>query len=385
MDGCDDRIFFDQFTALCRDAQLPAALIDRDFNLIWRSHAAGEALPALRLPDGARVLLTGYAPEFICEQVGQNGFFVTAARPDLHLERPVRVSAFPRTTDRFLLTPAGCNASELGTGMRPEGISRTLSSFSNQYRAPMTVIFSMLTLLSRACGPQAGAEDLAHCGEYIGAINQSAFRLLRSCKWITEHMQLSYGLSPNRPSRTNLYGHLRELFTAAAAIIEPAGIPVTARIPDGVLPVACDTEKLGLIIGNLLSNACRFTRPGNRIAVRVRRRQEAVFVSISDRGLGIPADIQPRVFEAYFSYDHGGSPFAGNGLGLTIARSAAALMGGTLALTSTPGRGTTVICTIPISDSSNAPPAVFSTAADYVSNRFSLLRVALSDSIDCPL
>ena len=111
MDGCDDRIFFDQFTALCRDAQLPAALIDRDFNLIWRSHAAGEALPALRLPDGARVLLTGYAPEFICEQVGQNGFFVTAARPDLHLERPVRVSAFPRTTDRFLLTPAGCNAS----------------------------------------------------------------------------------------------------------------------------------------------------------------------------------------------------------------------------------------------------------------------------------
>jgi len=60
-------------------------------------------------------------------------------------------------------------------------------------------------------------------------------------------------------------------------------------------------------------------------------------------------------------------------------------MGGTLALTSTPGRGTTVICTIPINDSSNAPPAVFSTAADYVSNRFSLLRVALSDSIDCPL
>ena len=134
--------------------------------------------------------------------------------------------------------------------------------------------------------------------------------------------------------------------------------------------MACDTEKLGLIIGNLLSNACRFTRPGNRITVRVRRQQEAVFVTISDRGLGIPADIQPRVFEAYFSYDHGGSPFAGNGLGLTIARSAAALMGGTLALTSTPGRGTTVICTIPINDSSNAPPAVFSTAADYVSNRF---------------
>ena len=50
-------------------------------------------------------------------------------------------------------------------------------------------------------------------------------------------------------SLTDLYGHLRELFTAAAAIIEPAGIPVTARIPDGVLPVACDTEKLGLIIG----------------------------------------------------------------------------------------------------------------------------------------
>ncbi|MCI8493035.1 HAMP domain-containing sensor histidine kinase [Anaerotruncus sp.] len=385
MAGCDDYVFFDQFTALCRDAQLPAALIDRDFNLIWRSHAAAAALPALLLPDGARVLLAGYTPEFICEQVGRTGFFVTAARADLHLERPVRVSAFPDTTERFLLTPAGYDAAELGTGMHPEGILRTLSSFSNQYRMPMTVIFSMLTLLSRSCGPQAAAEDLARCGEYINAINQSAFRLLRSCKWITEHMQISYGLSPNRPSRVDLYGHLRELFTAAAAIIEPCGIPVTVRVPDGVLPAACDTEKLGLVIGNLLSNACRFTRPGNRISLRVRRQQTAVSITVSDRGLGIPPDIQPRVFEAYFSYDHGGSPFAGNGLGLTIARSAAALMGGALALTSTPGRGTTVICTVPINEPDDAPPAVFSTAADYVSNRFSLLRVALSDSIDCPL
>ncbi len=49
------------------------------------------------------------------------------------------------------------------------------------------------------------------------------------------------------------------------------------------------------------------------------------------------------------------------------------------------GTATTEIYTIPINDSSNAAPAVFSTAADYVSNRFSLLCVALSDSIDCPL
>lgn len=385
MAGCDDRAFFDQFTTLCRDAELPAALIDRDFNLIWRSHAADDALPALRLSNGARVLLTGYDPDFICDQVARSGFFVTASRADLHLERPVRVSAFPNATDRFLLTPAETGGASLGSGMRPEGIARTLSSFSNQYRAPMTVIFSMLTLLSRACGSQAAPDDLTRCGEYIGAINQSAFRLLRSCKWITEHMQLSYGLTPNRPSSIDLYGHLRELFAAAAEIIEPSGIPMSVRIPDGVLPTACDTEKLGLIIGNLLSNACRFTRPGNQIRVRVRRQQELVSVTISDRGLGIPPDIQPRVFEAYFSYDHAGSPFAGNGLGLTIAHGAATLMGGTLALTSTTGRGTTVVCTIPIRDSADAPPAVFCDAADYVSNRFSLLRVALSDSIDCPL
>ena len=63
--------------------------------------------------------------------------------------------------------------------MRPEGMSRTLS-LGNQYRAPLTVIFSMLTLLSRNCGPGSSEKDRERMPDYLAAINQSAFRLLRS-------------------------------------------------------------------------------------------------------------------------------------------------------------------------------------------------------------
>ena len=68
-----------------------------------------------------------------------------------------------------------------------------------------------------------------------------------------------------------------------------------------------------------------------------------------------------------------------------VARDSIAAIGGTIALTSTPGKGTTVVFTLPVEDDESVPPAVFCEAADYLSDRFSPLRVALSDSIDCPL
>ena len=135
--------------------------------------------------------------------------------------------------------------------MRPEGMSRTLSSFGNQYRAPLTVIFSMLTLLSRNCGPGSSEKDRERMPDYLAAINQSAFRLLRSSEWISDYTRLTYGFSPVRTRRVDLFHYLRELFSAAADLIEPTGIPLSADIPGGMLPAACDTQKVSAALLNL--------------------------------------------------------------------------------------------------------------------------------------
>lgn len=148
--------------------------------------------------------------------------------------------------------------------MRPEGMSRTLSSFGNQYRAPLTVIFSMLTLLSRNCGPGSSEKDRERMPDYLAAINQSAFRLLRSSEWISDYTRLTYGFSPVRTRRVDLFHYLRELFSAAADLIEPTGIPLSADIPEGMLPAACDTQKVSAALLNILSIPAATPAPATR-------------------------------------------------------------------------------------------------------------------------
>lgn len=383
MDDSRKDPFFDRLAELFDASGQPAAVMDEQFRIVWCSRTCPSEIPALALPDGVRLLLHGFDPEVIKAEIDRCGSFTTAAPNHLFAERPTVICALPDGSGRYLLQPAP--GVQQGTGMHPEGMARTLSSFGNQYRAPLTVIFSMLTLLSHNCGPGSNEKDRERMPDYLAAINQSAFRLLRSCEWISDYTRLTYGFSPMRTRRVDLFHYLRELFTAAAELIEPTGIPLAADIPEGMLPAACDTQKVSAVVLNILSNSCRYTRPGNQISVRVRYKRGKLSVSVADRGLGIPPEVQPRVFEPYFSYDHGGRPFAGNGLGLTIARDSVAAIGGTIALTSTPGKGTTVVFTLPVQDDESVPPAVFCEAADYLSDRFSPLRVALCDSIDCPL
>ena len=191
-----------------------------------------------------------------------------------------------------------------------------------------------------------------------------------------------------RTRRVDLFHYLRELFSAAADLIEPTGIPLSADIPEGMLPAACDTQKVSAALLNILSHCLPLhPPPATRSPSGCASSGGCSDVSVADRGLGIPPDVQPRVFQPYFSYDHGGRPCSrrpaprpDDRAGCPSPPSAAPSRS-----PPRPGRGPTVVFTLPVEDDESVPPAVFCEAADYLSDRFSPLRVALSDSIDCPL
>jgi signal transduction histidine kinase len=94
-------------------------------------------------------------------------------------------------------------------------------------------------------------------------------------------------------------------------------------------------------------NAIGFSPPGETITLAAERRSDAVILSVTDRGPGIPAEIQERVFDRFETYGLG-SRHRGTGLGLSIVRSFVELHGGTVKLDSAIGRGTTVVCTFPV-------------------------------------
>ncbi|MBM4062484.1 MAG: two-component sensor histidine kinase [Planctomycetes bacterium] len=99
--------------------------------------------------------------------------------------------------------------------------------------------------------------------------------------------------------------------------------------------VAADWDHVQAAVVNLLRNAADATPPGGQVFVSTAREPGFVLVRVTDTGAGIPPELQPRVFEPYFS-----TKKCGTGLGLPTARRVAAEHGGSLSLESEPGRGT---------------------------------------------
>jgi len=108
--------------------------------------------------------------------------------------------------------------------------------------------------------------------------------------------------------------------------------------------LAGDPTRIRQVLLNLLSNAVKFTAAG-RIALTVARRaagdgQSRLRVTVADTGIGIPADKMPLLFQRFSQVDRSDSRrYGGTGLGLAISKHLVEMMGGTIGVESTPGRG----------------------------------------------
>ncbi len=151
----------------------------------------------------------------------------------------------------------------------------------------------------------------------------------------------------------------RELDVASAVGRALAGQRPAADAKSVALEVHCpadvvlrtDPVRLEQILVNLLSNAVRHSPEGERIVVRVDTADSEVRFGVIDRGPGVPAEQQARIFEPFERFDpHSG---LGTGLGLPVSRRLAEVLGGGLIVQSEPGRGATFTLTLPL-----VPPGV---------------------------
>ena len=112
---------------------------------------------------------------------------------------------------------------------------------------------------------------------------------------------------------------------------------------ESVAAIALDPQRVRQVISNLISNALRHTPSGGRVSVDVADSPERVTIAVTDTGSGMTPEDVERAFDRFWRAD--GS--AGAGLGLAIVRDLVRAHGGDAAIQSTPGRGTTVVCSFP--------------------------------------
>jgi signal transduction histidine kinase len=112
-------------------------------------------------------------------------------------------------------------------------------------------------------------------------------------------------------------------------------------------PAQGDETVLRHILGNLLSNAAKYSKPNTTVEFTVRRSNANAVFKVQDFGIGIPASEGGKLFEA-FQRASNAAPYHGTGLGLTIVKRCVDLHGGQVSFTSEEGRGTTFTVIIPM-------------------------------------
>jgi signal transduction histidine kinase len=217
---------------------------------------------------------------------------------------------------------------------------------SYELRSPLTNIIGFAHFLGDpSTGPLSSKQH-----EYLGYINASTNALMAIINNILDLATIDAGAMSLNLAPVDI----RQTMEAAAEGIQDRlvkdKIRLDMRVAPGIGSFTADERRLRQILFNLLANAVGFSPAGETVTLVAERRPDAIVFAVTDRGPGIPADVQGRVFD-WFETHPLGSQHRGTGLGLSLVRSFVELHGGSVRLESAVGSGTTVTCTFPLETS----------------------------------
>lgn len=219
-----------------------------------------------------------------------------------------------------------------------------LSSVSHDLRTPLASMLGSVTSL-RTFGDRLSPEDRA---DMLAAIEEETRRLTRFVSNLLDMTKLEAGFAELHRD----WVELNDVVRGAATRAERAypGRRIDLDIAPDVPLVRGDATLLEQIVFNILDNAFKFSGPSTVPTVAVRPASDAVVISVTDDGIGIPGESLERVFDKFFRVSGGDGRPPGTGLGLSICSGLIKAMGGTIVAESpvTDGRGTRITLRLPV-------------------------------------
>jgi PAS domain S-box-containing protein len=222
--------------------------------------------------------------------------------------------------------------------------STFLANMSHELRTPLNAIIGFTRLVKRRAQDTLPQEQI----DNLEKVLVSANRLLDMINAVLDVAKIETGKMDVQPDTFDV----AVLIDACLQMVRPAAereqLRLIKEIEPDLPPLFSDRDKVWQILMNLLSNAVKFTEAGT-ITVNARRQGETLALAVADTGIGIPEDASDQIFEAFRQVDgsttrrHGGT-----GLGLSLSRHLARLLGGDVTLESTVGEGSTFTLTLPI-------------------------------------
>ena len=247
------------------------------------------------------------------------------------------------------LSEEGFRLASLAADAASRAKTELLAGMSHELRTPLTAIIGYAEILSN---------------EYFGPLNERQGRQLRiilqASRHLLELINDILDISKIESGKTELELGTVRMSTLVALTVEllketasRRKVRVLTAIPEDLatLDIMADERRVKQVLVNLVSNALKFTPEGGSVEITLRRRDDALSVSVADTGIGIPRAELERIFDSF--YQIRGRPSAakapGSGLGLSLARQIVELHGGRIwAESEGDGKGSCLTFTLPL-------------------------------------
>ncbi|MEP3689079.1 MAG: ATP-binding protein [Sulfitobacter dubius] len=222
--------------------------------------------------------------------------------------------------------------------------SEFISMVSHELRSPLTSIKgSMGLLLSRAAG-----ELPSKARALLEISHRNADRLVLIINDILDLEKISNGRLEFNLQQIDISELLRETSAANASLEQRHGVRIQVESADAPMQVVTDPNRVIQVLTNFLSNAAKFSKPGERIVIRAKETDDELRISVSDRGPGIPASEEHKVFQRFADLSNSSrAEKGGTGLGLSVCKAIVENLGGKIGFDSREGFGTTFYFTLP--------------------------------------
>ena len=221
---------------------------------------------------------------------------------------------------------------------------------SHELKTPLSVIKGYVSLVKEGIYGEVTPDQ----EKVLASVSDQSDRLGRLIQQLLDVSRFEAGGGRLEVQAIDLRAFLHELTVSFEALALQNEIrflcDVDASVPESI---DADPDRLNEVVGNLLSNAFKFTPRHGQISLRARRGarhdDDRVIIEVSDTGVGIPAEQLPRIFEKFYQVENEAQPLSmGSGLGLAIAKEIVEAHGGTIAADSRVGKGTTFRVFLPL-------------------------------------
>ena len=204
-----------------------------------------------------------------------------------------------------------------------------LATLAHELRNPLAPLRNGLEVLRLAGANPATAEKARTMME------RQLRQMVRLVDDLLDVSRVSRGKIELRREDVDLAAVLRNALETSQPLMAERGHELVAHLPPERIVVNADVTRLSQVFWNLLNNAAKYTEPGGRVDLTVRVQGGEVAVSIRDNGIGIPAEMQSRVFDIFTQVDRALEKTQGGlGIGLSIAKRLVEMHGGSIAVAS---------------------------------------------------